>query len=249
MMDSKFVRYSKEFDRKNKKLICLPYAGGGASFYIKWQDYFGSGFQVLPIQLPGHEDRMDEELLDDCKKLAGLIADDIEPYISDTEFAIFGHSMGGIIAFELERILEKRGYTANFCVISSTDIGETNLEVKSSSLNDEDFLKKVFEYGAMDEDNPVLQYPEFKEIFISILRADFNIVESYVAEGYKVNCPLIALCGNRDPKETLSNMYSWEEYTYGNITYQEYRGGHFYLEEYAENVCDMIKTQFELGHI
>lgn len=246
MIDSAFIRYSKELAGRNKKIICLPYAGGGASSYINWQDYFGSAVQVLPIQLPGHEDRMDEELVDNCKNLAALIADDIEVYISDAEFAIFGHSMGGIIAFELERILENKGYQAEFCVISSTDMSETNLEVKSSILNDEDFLKKVFEYGAMDEDNLVLQYPEFREIFVNILRADFNIVESYAADGYKVNCPLIALCGDGDPKETLSNMHSWEEYTYGNVTYQEYPGGHFYLNEYAKKVCDMIKIQFEL---
>ena len=87
-----YVKFQKKITKDGYKLICIPYAGGGASFYNGWQKYF-QNIEVIPIQLPGRENRMGEEFLLDCKEIAHKIVEEIAPYLDNENFSIFGHSM------------------------------------------------------------------------------------------------------------------------------------------------------------
>ena len=53
MRYDKYIRPEREITKSGYKLICLPYAGGGATAYYGWQKYF-SDIEILPVQLPGH---------------------------------------------------------------------------------------------------------------------------------------------------------------------------------------------------
>ena len=67
-LQTHFIRYEKGITEDGYKLICLPYAGGGASTFVKWQAAFGSRLEVLPVQLPGRENRVAEPLIHDFQE-------------------------------------------------------------------------------------------------------------------------------------------------------------------------------------
>ena len=97
-------------------LFCLPYAGGGTSIFYQWQSMLkNAGILVCPILLPGREHRINEELIDNAYELSNQIYKGIQEELN-RPFLIFGHSMGGIIAYELSRLIyEKEKKCRKFC--------------------------------------------------------------------------------------------------------------------------------------
>lgn len=234
-----------ELSSDDSILICLPFAGGGASYYTGMQKAMKGKINVLPIQLPGRENRIPEEPLTECKAIANELKNELEPYLEGRHFSVFGHSMGGIIAFELSKTFEKTGLYPDVCFISATTIEDNSGIIRSSELNDEEFLERVMSFGGINKDSEILKYPEFQSIFMNILRADFNIVESYEYDGVKLKCPVAAICGSDDPSENIDNMHKWEEFTEREITYKVYSGDHFYIDNNLEELCGYIRDVIE----
>jgi surfactin synthase thioesterase subunit len=239
---SNYIRFAESVTPGKRKLICIAHAGGGASAYINWQKKFGDILEVLPIQLPGREDRANETLIHSAETIAKNVAKELIPVIKDCEFAIFGHSMGGILAFALASQLEQIGYMPKFTVISGTSIETYKEETKSKYLSDTDFIKRVNDYEAANTE--IFDYPEIRDFYLKILRADFDIVEDYIPDGRKLSSKIYALCGDRDPSENIQNMHSWEAYSLGKVVYQEFEGGHFYLEDNLSSLANLISDAF-----
>ena len=238
-----YIGFRKSVSAEKYKLVCIPCAGYGASFYNGWQKIFGDYAEVLQIQLPGHESRISEPLITDCAEAASGIAQALYPYVSEGEFSVFGHSMGGILAYEVSKKLTEMGCCPEVCFISSTSIEDWSGVTPSLQLSDGDFFERVSRFGGIDKDSEILKYPEFRSVFMKILRADFSIIESYEYDGEKLSCPVLCMCGDSDPMETLENMKSWENYTdCGDIRYIRYSGDHFYLKDQPEKVCGDIKA-------
>src|ERR1700720_4333094 len=86
------------------RLFCLPFAGGGASVYRSWGSQLPSSIEVCPVQLPGREERYGEPVFTSLIGLARAVAREMTPFL-DRPFAVFGHSMGALLAFEVARSL------------------------------------------------------------------------------------------------------------------------------------------------
>lgn len=242
-INTPYIGFRKNIEAENYKLICIPCAGYGASFYNGWQAAMEGAVEVLPIQLPGHETRISEPLITDCCEAASEIANALYPYVSEGGFSVFGHSMGGIIAYEVSKKLGALGCCPDVCFISSTSIEDWSGVTPSEKLSDEDFFERVARFGGIDKDSEILKYPEFRSVFMKILRADFSIIESYGYDGIRLSCPVVCMCGDSDPMETLENMKSWENYTdCRDIRYIRYHGDHFYLKEQTEKVCGDVRA-------
>ena len=87
------------------RLFCFPYAGAGASVFRAWTGAFGPDIEVCPVQLPGRETRHHEPSLRSFNELVPAVAAGLEPWL-DRPFALFGHSLGGVVAYETARWLE-----------------------------------------------------------------------------------------------------------------------------------------------
>ncbi|MDO5558073.1 MAG: alpha/beta fold hydrolase [Oscillospiraceae bacterium] len=237
-----YTDYVKTISEDSYKLICIPCAGAGASFYINWQKAIGSGVDILPVALPGREKRLGEELIHDCFQAADEIADALLPYVRNGNFSVFGHSMGGIIAYETAKSFLRHGVSPDICFISSTSIEDWSGVTPSEELDDNEFFRRVSQFGGIDESSELIRYPEFRNIFMKILRADFGIIESYKYDSKKLRCPAVCLCGDSDPMETIENMRSWKNYVEDeNVVYLKYNGDHFYLNKQLEIVCRDIR--------
>lgn len=236
-----YVRYEKNITENGYKLLCIPYAGRGASYFCGWQKAFGDEIEVLPIQLPGRENRMKDDLLRSCCGAAEQIAENLKPFVESHHFSVFGHSMGGIIAFEVAKKFEALGYEPDACFISATSLKEDFNFIPSRELGDQDFFERVEKFGGIDESNEILNYPEFREIFLRILRADFEIIETYKNDGTKLKCPIIAAIGDQDPMENAKRMQSWKDCTESEFIFRQYPGGHFYIADQLPAFCNDMK--------
>lgn len=238
-----WIRYRKNIENPKHRLICIPYAGGGASKFIGWQKEFENKIEVLPIQLPGRENRMGEKCLTDCREVVSGIIKEILPLVKENNFSIFGHSMGGIIGYELAKELEKEhNIKAKYLFVSGSSIQKKEEKRYISHLENDEFIDAVREYGGLDEQ--ILVYPEFREFFVNILRNDFQLVEGYIPKGdIKLNIPIKAYYGTEDNfiKEDMLN--SWANFSNYEFKYKLYEGNHFFINNHKEEICrDIIES-------
>ncbi len=242
-MENNWIKVSSKRVDSKYKLICIPYAGSGSNIFYKWQKVIGKDVEILPVQLPGREKRITEECMTDCEKVVEGIAGQLINLIDDHEFAIFGHSMGGIIAYELCRQLQKKyNISPKICFISASHIDADNEKIYLSKLDDEAFVQKLRQYGGINDE--ILKYPEFFDVFVKILKNDFRLIENYtISEDDKViHVPIRNYIGTDDNLMKMEKMNDWREYTDLGYTYRIFNGNHFFISDEAnmKEICSDI---------
>lgn len=90
------------------RLVCLPHAGGSASFYFPLARALSPKIEVLAVQYPGRQDRHAEPCVQNIEDMADRIAEALGPW-TDRPYALFGHSMGAMVGFEVARRMEASG--------------------------------------------------------------------------------------------------------------------------------------------
>src|SRR5207244_4092701 len=100
------------------RLFCLPYSGASATAYARWRRRLPASIEVRPVEWPGRGMRLDEPLMTDPHRLAEKLAGEIRPAL-DRPYALFGHSLGALIAVELAHALLDRGAPAPLVLYAS----------------------------------------------------------------------------------------------------------------------------------
>jgi surfactin synthase thioesterase subunit len=211
------------------RLFCLPYAGGGASIFRRWSEEFPPGIEVCPIHLPGREGRLMEAAFTDVAPLVARLAEVLGPYL-DRPFALFGHSMGGMIGFELARHLARGGQPtpAHLFVSAARAPHLPRRGDDIHELSDAAFVDAVRRMAGTPE--RVLQDPELVQLILPALRADFELVEDYrYLDGPPLACPISAFGGVGDDMVDRSELASWAEQTGGPFALRMLPGNHFFL--------------------
>lgn len=211
------------------RLYCVPYAGAGATAFASWGARFPSEIAVLGVQPPGKGWRMEEDPLHDLAVLSDQIAWAIQEE-NRGPFALFGHSMGAWVAFEVTRRLEDLGLRPRYLVVSgrqAPSIG--HIQSPIGHLSDADFVEAVgSRYGGLPAE--VMADPEVLEAFLPALRADFLALERFTpVAGKPVHAPMLALLGDSDPHVKADHVIAWREETSGGFDHRLVKGGHFYF--------------------
>ncbi|WNV84060.1 alpha/beta fold hydrolase [Umezawaea sp. Da 62-37] len=224
------------------RLVCLPHAGGSASFYYPVSESLRPGVEVLAVQYPGRQDRRSEPCVDTVDVLADRIVSALEPWVGDKPLALFGHSMGATLAFEVARGLERRG-TAPVALFASGRRAPSRYRDDQVHLRDDDGI--VAELQLLSgTDSRLLGNEDLLRLVIPVIRADYKAVETYRCEpGARVSCPVTVLVGDSDPKATIEEARAWSEHTTGAFDLQVYPGGHFYLSTHQDEVTDLISAR------
>jgi len=211
------------------RLFCLPYAGGGAWSFRAWTDYFSSNVEVCLIELPGRGMRLGEPTLTRIEPLVEAIAQALLPHL-DKPFACFGHSMGGLLGFELVRYLRRNhGFSPIHLLISghrAPQVPAPNPPIHA--LPDPALREKLRHLNGTPA--AVLNHPELMQLFLPVLRADFAIVETYrYSPEPPLKCPLTVLGGLQDPEVHPDDLRAWQNQTTAAFTLKLFPGDHFFL--------------------
>jgi surfactin synthase thioesterase subunit len=220
----------RESDQAKLRLFCFPYAGGGASVFRGWAGRLPEGVAVCPVRLPGRETRLAERALDVMDELLAALRKVIDPYL-DKPFAFFGHSLGAVIAFELERSLPSR--CVGLLVAGARAPQLRRDHVPPPPPSDDDLIEELRRLdGAPSE---LLENRELIEVVLPALRADTALYRNYVyREGLPLACPIRAYGGLEDERITRGDLEAWAAETTHSFRLEMFPGGHFFLEMHQE---------------
>ncbi|MBI3688120.1 MAG: thioesterase [Actinobacteria bacterium] len=223
------------------RLFCFPHAGGGAAFFRPWRQRLAPELDVRTIVLPGREARVREAPYRRVEQLLGPVCEALEPLL-DRPYALLGHSLGAIVAFEVARRLVTGGAPAPRCLLVSgrRSPRAPRLRRRYSALPDMQFLAAIGELGGTPPE--VLAEPQLVRMLLPALRADFEINESYqVGAGPLLRCPVIAYAGRDDPEVDPGELVEWHEATSGEFALRLFDGGHFYLRGGRPDVVACVR--------
>lgn len=218
------------------QLICLPFAGAGASFFWPWRS-LDPRVTVRALQLPGREKRIDDEPFEDVEGAAdALVAELIaDPGLDEGPVALFGHSLGAVLAYELARRLRASGVAVARLFVSGSPGPWSPRARRATGLDDEQFLAEVetlagYRHAAFDD-------PDMRGMLLPVLRADVEMHENYRATSTEpLSVPITALRGERDEMVSREQAEQWAGVTRGPFAYRELPGGHMYLVDEPERV-------------
>lgn len=218
------------------RLVCFPHAGGAASAFHPLSAVLAPAVDVLAVQYPGRQERHAEPLVDDLFVLADRLADVLAAEVSGP-MAFFGHSMGASLAFEVARRLGPVGLVVSGRRAPSSFPGGPVPE-----RSDDELLADVRRIGGTDP--RVLAHPELLRVVLPVLRNDYKAAETYHHRpGPDVECPVLALFGDSDPRVTEDEVRRWAAHTSGFFELKSFAGGHFYLNDHLEEVAGLLNER------
>ena len=223
------------------QLYCLAYAGGGASVYRPWKEGLPSDIQVNAVQLPGHEERLMEAPIGSACAAGAALAEVID---SDRTgpYALFGYSMGALVAFEAARELCRRGAPAPqhlfAAAMRAPQVPPTNANLHA--LPEAEFLEEVGRrYEAVPAE--VLAEPDLLALLLPTLRADMAVCDTYkFSEEPRLECPVSVLAGESDLNITPEQLQGWSEVGAGEAQVHWFPGEHFFMREQLAGVHGVV---------
>lgn len=210
------------------RLFCFPYAGGGAPIFHGWPQQLPPDIEVLALQPPGRGARLREAPFTRIAQLADAVAGAVAPYL-DRPVALFGHSMGALVAFELARRLETAGVPPLHLFVSGRRAPHLPPERPAlHPLPEAEFRDELRRLNGTPAE--VLEHAELMEMMVPILRADFEAVETYTChDAPPLTCPVTAFGGEADPDVEPDALAAWEQHTTGRFAARMFPGDHFFL--------------------
>lgn len=227
------------------KLVCLPYAGAGASFYRPWAALAGDALEIVPLQLPGRERLIDEPPHRDVHQAVDALLPQLRERLGsgDPRVALFGHSLGAVLAYELaHRLTAEPGIEVVHLFVSGSPHPGQVREQRATGLSDDEFLARVGEFAGYS--HPAFDDPEMREMLLPTLRADVEMHETYVpSTPLPLDAPVTVIRGEDDTLVGHDEAASWDKATARDFDYVEVPGGHMYLTESAPALVRLIVSQ------
>ena len=214
------------------RLWCVPFAGGGAAVWHPWATPLRGLAEVVAIRLPGRENRLSETPFVRLMQIIPILVELIAPFAAE-DFALCGHSLGGLIVFELSRAMRACGLRPPQALIVSGVRAPHHPPEHPlvHKLPQRAFIAEVERrYGPIPPE--IRDHPEFLDLLLPVLRADLEIYETYrYLPGPPLDVPVLALGGDRDANVSREQLFDWGAYTTGRFEAELLPGGHFFVQD------------------
>jgi len=228
------------------KLICFPYAGGSASTFLPWLKRLPDNVELIIIQAPGRGMRMGELPYSNMEALIGDLIK-IIPNILNKPYILFGHSLGSRIAFELMHQLQTLTHDLPQHFIASGSRGPHYKCMKEPiyHLPHDEFIEELKSLNGTP--HAVLENKELMELFLPLLKADFEIADRYCYTGKaRFNCPISVFGGEDDVDICISKLNSWGDFFETDADVHLFPDNHFFIDSQSkivqQKVNDIIKN-------
>ncbi len=225
-------------------LLLLPYAGGGAGIFRGWEARLPARIHPVPIVLPGRGTRHGEELLHTWPALIDVLSRDMQRYL-ERPVAIFGHSLGALIALELAHVMRRSfgqepvwlGVSA--CIAPS----RRHREFKWLHCPEDEFIQELRSLNGTPRE--LLDNRELLDLLLPILRADFHLAGVYEDQDrLPLTMPMLILGGAQDKESSAcaENLAAWRDETTGPARIEMIDAGHFFVDTHREAVIQAVRA-------
>ncbi len=230
------------------RLFCFPCAGGTSSVFSTWPNSLPPDVEVCSVQLPGRGRRLIEPAFTRLSLLLQALVPILRPYL-DIPFAFFGHSMGGMVSFEIARQLRRQNLPspvhlfACSCPAPQIPIRKPFIH----TLPEAAFIAELrYRYNAIPQ--MILHNDELMQLFLPILRADFAIIETYAYTNERpLDCPISVFGGLQDGAISYEQLEAWRNQTSRSFLLKIFPGDHFFLHNPKSPFLPALSQQM-LGH-
>jgi surfactin synthase thioesterase subunit len=223
------------------RLYCLAHAGGTAGIFHSWRKLLPPEVEICPIEYPGHGSRLGEPLLDSIEQVARTVADAITAGPS-VPYALLGHSMGSLVAFEAcyELAARRAAMPRLLVVCGHRAPGAARTTPQMHNAPHAEFIAYLRELGATPPE--VFSSPDLLDLVLPILRTDFRACETYRPQG-RVRLPIniAAYGGLGDADAGRDELLAWQYETAGECVVRMFPAGHFFVSDCADRVLAMLE--------
>ena len=244
---SKWFFCLKSRPQASTRLFCFPFGGGGASVFHSWADVMGDDVEVRALQLPGRESRYGEVTEQNVDELVAKIVQALGSY-QDKPFAIFGYSLGSMLAFEVTRELRRQNMQLPFhlflAALNAPQLPPSHPPI--ADLADKEFIEQVEYY--YQPGGEAWNNLELRELLLPILREDIKLYEGYeYKSGPPLSCPIDILAGKDDRSTPLETTLDWAEHTTDRINHHAFEGGHFFIDHDLVDIQGIVRIRLRRG--
>lgn len=220
-------------------LICLPYSGGGETVFRGWSDRLPPAVAVCAAQLAGRGARFRESPHSAMEPLVSDLAAALE-HRARRPYALFGHSLGALVAFELAHELSGRGCPPVWFFVSGCGAPHTrDPRPPIHRLPDEEFLAEIERLNGTPQ--AVLAERDLMRALMPMLRADFRVYETYACSGIRpLDCPISVFGGTADRRVSRERLDAWRPYTAASYSLRMLPGDHFFIHSRQSALLDAI---------
>lgn len=243
----RWIRRLNQFDDARPDVVCFPHSGGTAGFYAPLARALGPDANVLAVQYPGRQDRWREPFADSVEELAEQACQALSPRASRPP-ALFGHSMGAAVAFEVALRLESQGCVPRALFVSGR--GGPALEripgpERGGRPDDATLLAELRALHGSDGD--VLANDEVMRRVLPAVRADYRAAACYRYRGSRtLSTEIVALIGDSDRMVPVERARAWGRHGARPLRIYTFSGGHFYVLSHMDSVANVLRQHGDL---
>ena len=223
------------------RLFCFPYAGTGASIYCHWQASLGHSIEVVPVQLPGREDRAAEPAALEMLELASSFVSAFRD-LPSTPFALFGHSMGALICFAVMCELQRRQMQLPTHLFVSACAAPNHERPVTHNLPEAEFKQTlVTEFDLPPE---AAADERLWQSIQQTLRSDVKLLDSYkLDKAPLLDVPITVLAGANDPVAKREALVGWSAFTTADFSLRLFPGSHMYIKQHEAKVIEILQRE------
>lgn len=231
------------------RLFCFPHAGGSALVYRQWADRLPRQVEVCPVELPGRGHRLREAPLCRMAPLVAALVRELCPLL-DKRFALFGHSMGATIAFEIARQLRReRSPQPSHLFISGRMAPQVpDPDPPTYDLPESELIKDL---RRLDGTPPeVFDEPDLLRMMLPLIRADYEVTQTYAyAEEPPLDYPITVYGGLQDVGVKREYLDAWCSNTTAPCAVRLFPGGHFYINTNRDLLLRTLTRDLYAHHL
>ena len=227
-------------------LLCLPFAGAGASFFRPWRALAPHGLAVRGLQLPGREESSNVAPLTDVQAAVSYLLPEVERAMTEFDrVGLFGHSFGALLAYELAAgAAEQLGRPLppgrlSHLFVSGSAIPARIQDEPLAQLADDELVTAVS--AAIGYRPATLDDPRLRDLMLPVLRADIAMREAYRPRPRRcLTVPITVLRGADDDTVSARESSGWTAMTEAATETVDLPGGHMYLLAQARSILRIV---------